>query len=139
MLSRRNFLKASSALAVALMGGLYFTRKTKINAKHILCSASHDKLAVSLSLPKGISQLELKVNNLTFNARRVDLEGKHWQILADKLAYITKSSASTNLSTACPFDPTTLLGSTTTRLLPTGLVRMSPEFNLSAIIEEILV
>ena len=89
MLSRRDFLKASSALAVALMGGLYFTRKTKINAKHILCSASHDKLAVSLSLPKGISQLELKVNNLTFNGRRVDLEGKHWQILADKLDSLT--------------------------------------------------
>ena len=93
-------------------------------------------------LPPGFKKFNSPSNNSTFISSPaaapaiILLLG---YILADKLAYITKSSALTNLSTTFPLEPIILLGSTTTKLLPTGLVKTSPEFNLSAIVEEVLV
>ena len=86
MYSRRTFLKISGVLATLLAGGYIFRNSSFTKVKHILSSASHEKLAVSLSLSKGVGNLDLILNNqILVTGRRIDREGKHWQFISDKL------------------------------------------------------
>ena len=86
MLSRRNFLKTSAILATLLAGGYIFRSPNNTKVKHILCSASHEKLAVSTSLSKGVSSLDLILDDkIKSIGKRIDREGKHWQFLVNKL------------------------------------------------------
>ena len=63
MYSRRTFLKISGILATLLAGGYVFRNSNNIEVKHILSSASHEKLAITLSLSEGTSSLGLILNN----------------------------------------------------------------------------
>ena len=86
MLSRRNFLKTSAILATLLAGGYIFRSPNNTKVKHILCSASHEKLAVSTSLSKGVSSLDLILDDkIKSIGKRIDREGKHWQFLVNEL------------------------------------------------------
>ena len=64
MYTRRTFLKISGILATLLAGGYVFRNSNSLEVKHILSSVSHEKLAVTLSLSKGTSSLELILNNI---------------------------------------------------------------------------
>ena len=87
MYSRRTFLKISGILATLLAGGYVFRNSNNIEVKHILSSASHEKLAITLSLSKGTSSLDLILNNkFLAEGMPMDREGKHWQFIADELS-----------------------------------------------------
>ena len=87
MYSRRTFLKISGILATLLAGGYVFRNSNNIEVKHILSSASHEKLAITLSLSKGTSSLDLILNNkFLAEGMPMDREGKHWQFIANELS-----------------------------------------------------
>ena len=87
MYTRRTFLKISGILATLLAGGYVFRNSNSLEVKHILSSASHEKLAVTLSLSKGTSSLELILNNnVLVEGKPMDREGKHWQFIANDLS-----------------------------------------------------
>ena len=87
MYTRRTFLKISGILATLLAGGYVFRNSNSLEVKHILSSASHEKLAVTLSLSKGTSSLGLILNNnVLIEGRPMDREGKHWQFIANDLS-----------------------------------------------------
>jgi len=84
--SRRTFLKISGLLVTVFAGSYIFRKSSFTKVKHILSSASHEKLAVSLSLSKGVENLDLILNNqILVTGRSIDREGKHWQFISDKL------------------------------------------------------
>ena len=87
MYSRRTFLKISGILATLLAGGYIFRSSGSKKVHHILSSVSHEKLAVSLSLSEGTSDLKLILDNkILAKGRCTDREGKHWQFIADSLS-----------------------------------------------------
>ena len=85
MISRRTFLKLSGLLIVLLFSRSLFSWLSKPKVLHILCSASSDKLAATISLSKGINELFLKVDEKIFNGTKIDREGKHWQFICENL------------------------------------------------------
>ena len=86
MYSRRTFLKISASIT-ALVAGSYFFKSSGVpKVKHILSSASHERLGITLSLSKTTSKLELLLNGSNLiKGRKTDKEGKHWQFLSNKL------------------------------------------------------
>ena len=93
MYSRRTFLKISGLLVTLFAGGYIFRNSSFTKVKHILSSASHEKLAVSLSLSKGVENLDLILDNqILVTGRSIDREGKHWQFISDKLLSDTSLS-----------------------------------------------
>ena len=85
MISRRTFLKLSGLLIVLLFSRSLFSWLSKPKVLHILCSASSDKLAATISLSKGINEVFLKVDEKIFNGTKIDREGKHWQFICENL------------------------------------------------------
>ena len=86
MYSRRTFLKISASITALVAGGYFFKSSGVPKVKHILSSASHERLGITLSLSKTTSKLELLLNGSNLiEGRKTDKEGKHWQFLSNKL------------------------------------------------------
>ena len=85
MTSRRSFLKISTGIIALLGSGLIFQNFKSLRVKHILASASHEKLALSVSLSKKTSRLDLVLNNQKVNGTQVDSLGTNWQFISPKL------------------------------------------------------
>ena len=86
MYSRRTFLKISASITALVAGGYFFKSSGVPKVKHILSSASHERLGISLSLSKSTLKLELLLNGSNLiKGRKTDKEGKHWQFLSNKL------------------------------------------------------
>ena len=86
MYSRRTFLKISASITALVAGGYFFKSSGGPKVKHILSSASHERLSISLSLSKSTSKLELLLNDRELiQGKKTDREGKHWQFLSNKL------------------------------------------------------
>ena len=85
MTSRRSFLKISTGIIALLGSGLIFQNFKSLRVKHILASASHEKLALSVSVSKKTSKLDLVLNNQKVNCTQVDSLGTNWQFISPKL------------------------------------------------------
>jgi hypothetical protein len=85
MTSRRSFLKISTGIIALLGSGLIFQNFKSLRVKHILASASHEKLALSVSVSKKTSKLDLVLNNQKVNGTQVDSLGTNWQFISPKL------------------------------------------------------
>ena len=87
MYSRRNFLKFSAGIVGLIASGLLFRISKKNKVRHILASASHERLALSVSLYKQTSKLNLILDNQNIvEGIQIDNEGTHWQFITSKLA-----------------------------------------------------
>ena len=87
MYSRRTFLKLSAALTAILAGGFFFKGSKDQKVKHILSSASHEKLAVTLSLSQATSEMGLLLDDdYMVKGVSTDSEGKHWQFIVNNLS-----------------------------------------------------
>ena len=85
--SRRTFLKLSAALTAILAGGFFFKGSKDQKVKHILSSASHEKLAVTLSLSQATSEMGLLLDDdFMVKGTSTDSEGKHWQFIVNNLS-----------------------------------------------------
>tara|TARA_Y100001933_G_scaffold81481_1_gene82804 strand:- start:1267 stop:2862 length:1596 start_codon:yes stop_codon:yes gene_type:complete len=85
--SRRTFLKLSAALTAILAGGFFFKGSKDQKVKHILSSASHEKLAVTLSLSQATSEMGLLLDDdYMVKGVSTDSEGKHWQFIVNNLS-----------------------------------------------------
>ncbi|MFL2692170.1 MAG: twin-arginine translocation signal domain-containing protein [Gammaproteobacteria bacterium] len=86
MYSRRTFLKISAVLSALVAGGFLFKNSGNQKVKHILSSASHERLGISLSLSESTSKLELILDQKSLiKGKKIDQEGKHWQFISNKL------------------------------------------------------
>ena len=86
MLSRRNFLKISSVLIGLIASGFFFKVSKKKKVRHILASASHERFALSISLYKKTSKLDLILDGQNIvKGVQVDKEGTNWKFISDKL------------------------------------------------------
>ena len=86
MYSRRTFLKISSGIIALLSSGLIFRNISNQKVNHILASASHEKLAISVSLSKKTTKLELMLDNkVIIKGIQKDRIGTNWQFISDKL------------------------------------------------------
>ena len=86
MYSRRTFLKLSASLAALAAGGYLFRGSSSQKVKHILSSASHEKLAVTLSLSQSTSKLDILLDDSSLvEGKKIDIEGRHWQFIAENL------------------------------------------------------
>ena len=86
MYSRRTFLKISSGIIALLSSGLIFRYISNQKVNHILASASHEKLAISVSLSKKTTKLELTLDNkVIIKGIQKDRIGTNWQFISDKL------------------------------------------------------
>ncbi len=86
MYSRRAFLKISATLAAIVAGGFVLKNSSNQKVRHILSTASHDRLGVSLSLARSSSKLEILVDDAyKILGKQIDREGKHWQFISNKL------------------------------------------------------
>ena len=86
MYSRRTFLKISSGIIALLSSGLIFRYISNQKVNHILASASHEKLAISVSLSKKTSKLDLMLDNkVIIKGIQKDRIGTNWQFISDKL------------------------------------------------------
>ena len=71
MYSRRTFLKISAVLSALVAGGFLFKNSGNQKVKHILSSASHERLGISLSLSESTSKLELILDEKTKSDKKV--------------------------------------------------------------------
>ena len=86
MYSRRTFLKISSGIIALLSSGLIFRNISNQKVNHILASATHEKLAISVSLSKKTTKLELMLDNkVIIKGIQKDRIGTNWQFISDKL------------------------------------------------------
>jgi len=85
LISRRTFIKLFGLLIVLLSLRFTFPWFAKPKVIHILSSASDTKLAVTISLSKGISQAYIKINQKSFFGKKIDRDGKHWQFICNNL------------------------------------------------------
>jgi len=86
VLSRRNFLKISSVLIGLIASGFFFKVSKKKKVRHILASASHERFALSISLYKKTSKLDLILDGQNIvKGVQVDKEGTNWKFISDKL------------------------------------------------------
>ena len=86
MYSRRTFLKISSGIIALLSSGLIFRNISNQKVNHILASVSHEKLAISVSLSKKTTKLELMLDNkVIIKGIQKDRIGTNWQFISDKL------------------------------------------------------
>ena len=87
MYSRRTFLKISSGIIALLSSGLIFRNISYQKVNHILASASHEKLAISVSLSKKTTKLQLMLDNkVIIKGIQKDRIGTNWQFISDKLS-----------------------------------------------------
>jgi len=85
--SRRTFLKISSGIIALLSSGLIFRNISYQKVNHILASASHEKLAISVSLSKKTTKLQLMLDNkVIIKGIQKDRIGTNWQFISDKLS-----------------------------------------------------
>ena len=86
MLSRRNFLKISSIVIGLIASGLFFKVSRNKKVRHILASASHERFALSISLYKKASKLDLILDGQNIvKGMQVDKKGTNWKFISDKL------------------------------------------------------
>ena len=86
MLSRRNFLKISSLVIGLIASGLFFKVSRNKKVRHILASASHERFALSISLYKKTSKLDLILDGQNIvKGMQVDKKGTNWKFISDKL------------------------------------------------------
>ena len=86
MLSRRNFLKISSVLIGLIASGFFFKVSKNKKVRHILASASDERFALSISLYKKTSKLDLILDGQNIvKGVQVDKEGTNWKFISDKL------------------------------------------------------
>ena len=68
------------------IGGYLFKNSGNQKVKHILSSASHERLGISLSLSESTSKLELILDEKSvIKGKKIDKAGKHWQFISNKL------------------------------------------------------
>ena len=86
MYSRRTFLKISAGIIGLLSGALIFRNSNNQKVNHILASASHEKLALCVSLSKQTSRLELVLDDkIIIKGVQTDRKGTNWQFISNKL------------------------------------------------------
>ena len=87
MYSRRTFLKITAGVIGLFSGGLILRNSNNQKVNHILASASHEKLALCVSLSKQTSILELILDDkIIIKGIQTDRKGKNWQFISNKLA-----------------------------------------------------
>ena len=86
MYSRRSFLKITAGIIGLFGGGFIFRNSINQEVRHILASASHDKLALSVSLSKKTSRLDLLLDDkFIIRGTQTDKIGTNWQFISNKL------------------------------------------------------
>ena len=86
MYSRRTFLKITAGIIGLFGGGFILQNSNNQKVKHILASASHEKLALSVSLSKKTSRLELVLDDrIVIKGIQTDRIGTNWKFISNKL------------------------------------------------------
>ena len=86
MYSRRTFLKISAFLGALLAGSLLIRGKSSNTVRHILPTASQDKIVISVSLYEPASELEVMLDSKrSIKGTRIDRQGTNWQIRIENL------------------------------------------------------
>ena len=86
MYSRRTFLKILAGIIGLLSGGLILRNFNNQKVNHILVSASHEKLALCVSLSIDTSRLELVLDDkIIIKGIQTDRIGTNWQFISNKL------------------------------------------------------
>ncbi len=86
MYSRRTFLKITAGIIGLFSGGFILRNSNNQKVNHILASASHEKLALCVSLSKHTSRLELVLDNkIIIKGVQTDRKGTNWQFISNKL------------------------------------------------------
>ena len=86
MYSRRTFLKITAGIIGLFSGGFILRNSNNQKVKHILASASHEKLALSVSLSKKTSRLELVLDDrIVIKGIQTDRIGTNWKFISNKL------------------------------------------------------
>ena len=87
MYSRRTFLKITAGIIGLFSGGFILRNSNNQKVNHILASASHEKLALCVSLSKQTSMLELILDDkIIIKGIQTDRKGTNWQFISNKLA-----------------------------------------------------
>ena len=86
MYSRRTFLKITAGVIGLFSGGLILRNSNNQKVNHILASASHEKLALCVSLSKQTPRLELMLDDkIVVKGIQTDRKGTNWQFISNKL------------------------------------------------------
>ena len=86
MYSRRTFLKITAGIIGLFSGGFILRNSNNQKVNHILASASHEKLALCVSLSKKTSRLELVLDDkIVIKGVQTDKKGTNWQFISNKL------------------------------------------------------
>ena len=86
MYSRRTFLKITAGIIGLFSGGFILRNSNNQKVNHILASASHEKLALCVSLSEQTPRLELMLDDKTvIKGIQTDRKGTNWQFISNKL------------------------------------------------------
>ena len=86
MYSRRTFLKITAGIIGLFSGGFILRNSNNQKVNHILASASHEKLALCVSLSKQTPRLELVLDDkIVIKGIQADRKGTNWQFISNKL------------------------------------------------------
>ena len=86
MYSRRTFLKITAGIIGLFGGGFILRNSNNQKVNHILASASHEKLALCVSLSKQTPRLELILDDkIVVKGIQTDRKGTNWQFISNKL------------------------------------------------------
>ena len=86
MYSRRTFLKITAGIIGLFSGGFILRNSNNQKVNHILASASHEKLALCVSLSKQTPRLELMLDDkIVVKGIQTDRKGTNWQFISNKL------------------------------------------------------